>query len=157
MPAQLQIGTQAPLAAQFEIACRDGKSGALGWSLIIVHPDAPTTFPLGDFEGPGGVGEKRVLAQWSVGDAGESRARTSLSGWYGVDGDGFVLAASQLAAKPADLARLSRALPESADCTVHLVVQSSSTNGDSLNAHTQIGARREAIARVIEPCLPPAT
>ncbi|HEY0232926.1 MAG TPA: hypothetical protein VGC55_16895 [Dokdonella sp.] len=157
LPAQLHIGTQASVAAQFEIACRDGKGGALGWSLIIAQPDAMNAFPLDDFEGPGGIGEKRVLAQWSVGDgSSDGVARTSISGWYGVDGDGFVLATSQLTAKPADLARLSRALIASAGGMMHLVVQPPEGKGDALNADAQIGDHREAIARILEPCLPPA-
>jgi hypothetical protein len=155
VPAQLHVGTQAPVAAVFEIACRDGKGGALGWSLIIAHPDALTAFPLVDFEGPGGIGEKRVLAQWSVGEAKNDHARTPISGWYGVDGDGFVLATSQLTAKPAELARLSRRLIESTGGTMHLVVQSPS-KGEALSADAQIGDHREAIAQILEPCLPPA-
>lgn len=155
VPAQLHVGAQAPIAAAFEIACRDGQGGALGWSLIIAQPDALTAFPWVDFEGPGGIGEKRVLAQWSVGEAKNARARTSISGWYGVDGDGFVLATSQLTAKPADLARLSRRLIESTGGTMRLVVQSPS-KGEALSADAQIGDRREAIARILEPCLPPA-
>jgi len=156
VPAQVHVGTRAPVAAAFEIACRDGKGGALGWSLIIAQPDALTAFPLVDFEGPGGIGEKRVLARWSVGEAKDDRARTSISGWYGVDGDGFVLATSQLTAKPGDLARLSRRLIESTGGTMHLIVQSPS-KGEALSANAQIGDRREAIARILEPCLTPAT
>lgn len=155
IPAQMQVGKQGAVAAQFEIACRDGKGGALSWSLIIAQPDALTTFPLTQFEGPDGIGETRKLAEWSVGDAKNAHARTPISGWYGVDGDGFVLATSRLSAKPSELARFSRLLVESDQARLRLRVQSPKADGDALEANATIGEHHKEIARIITSCLAP--
>jgi hypothetical protein len=153
IPAQFHVGAAAPIAAEFEVACRDGKGGALTWSLIIADPDALKTFPLTDFEGPSGIGEKRTLAQWSLGAANGAHAGSPISGWYGVDGDGFVLATSRLSSKPSDLARLSRALIETDQAEVHLVLQPPTPKGDALIAQAEVGDHREAIAKIVKPCL----
>jgi len=39
---------------------------------------------------------------------------------------------------------------------MHLLVQSPAVKGEALSADAQIGDHRATIARILEPCLPPA-
>ena len=92
IPAHAQIGNTPLRDAKFEFACRSGKGGTLQISVILPPAGIGRRLSADLFEGPDGIGETRDLAEWSVsGAAKPARARTSISGWSGVDGDGFIV------------------------------------------------------------------
>src|SRR5689334_21101507 len=83
--AEVHVGNIGLGAAKFELACSAGKGGSLSLSLILLNKDAAKSFALDDFEGPDGVGESRVLAQWGVDTRGPAtNLDSNISGWYGV-------------------------------------------------------------------------
>jgi hypothetical protein len=109
IPAHATIGKTVIADAKFEFGCTTGEGGMLQIALILPPPESIAGFPLDKFEGPDGIGETRDLAEWSVsGGPKPARARTAISGWRGVDGDGFLLASSRRSKTESDLARLLR-------------------------------------------------
>ncbi|HEY6942719.1 hypothetical protein [Dokdonella sp.] len=108
MPAQARVG-DTPLAdAKLEFSCTTGKGGALQVAAILPAPEAVAGFPLDAFEGPDGVGETKMLAKWSMLGPNAMDVTSPISGWRGVDGDGFLLASARRSNKETDLARLLR-------------------------------------------------
>lgn len=106
MPAQARIGdTQLP-DAKIEFSCTTGKGGALQVAVILPTPEAVAGFPLEAFEGPDGIGETKTLAKWSMLGPNAMEVAGPISGWRGVDGDGFLLASSRRSKTETDLARL---------------------------------------------------
>jgi hypothetical protein len=154
IPAHAQIGN-APLPdAKFEFACRSGKGGTLQISVILPVPESVAAFPLGKFEGPDGIGETHDLAEWSVsGGAKPARARTSISGWYGVDGDGFVLARARESGHSSDIARIAKRLVASENARLRLVVKPPAHGGNALKVEAAVAGHREQIAKALAPCL----
>jgi len=152
IPAHAEIGAKPVEGAVYEFACTAGKGGALSLSLMLPKPDLLTAFPLNDFEGPDGVGETHKLAEWSVsGGKAPARARTSISGWYGVDGDGFLFSTARESARPSDLARLAKHLVASDQTRLRLVVKPLK-GSVALKVEAPIGEHREAIAKILAPC-----
>lgn len=153
IPAHAQIG-DAPLPdAKFEFACRSGKGGTLQISVILPPAESVTGFPLNLFEGPDGIGETRDLAEWSVsGAAKPARARTSISGWNGVDGDGFLLAKSRDSNHSSDMARLAKRLLSADGARLRLVVKPPA-HGNALKVEAAVAGHREEIAKALAPCL----
>lgn len=154
VPAHAQIGN-APLPdAKFEFACRAGKGGTLQISVILPEPESVAAFPLEKFEGPDGIGETRDLAEWSVsGAAKPARARTSISGWRGVDGDGFVLARARDSGHSSDIARIAKRLVASENARLRLVVKPPAHGGNALKVEAAVAGHREEIAKALAPCL----
>jgi hypothetical protein len=154
IPAHAQIGN-APLPdAKFEFACRSGKGGTLSISVILPEPESISTFPLEKFEGPEGIGETRDLAEWSVSGATKpARARTSISGWRGVDGDGFVLARARDSGHSSDIARIAKRLVASENARLRLVVKPPAHGGNALKVEAAVAGHREEIAKALAPCL----
>lgn len=154
VPAHAQIGN-APLPdAKFEFACRSGKGGTLQISVILPEPESVAAFPLEKFEGPDGIGETRDLAEWSVsGAAKPARARTSISGWRGVDGDGFVLARARDSGHSSDIARIAKRLVASENARLRLVVKPPAHGGNALKVEAAVAGHREEIAKALAPCL----
>jgi hypothetical protein len=151
IPAHATVGDTPVADAKFEFVCRTGEGGAFSISLIL--PESVPGFPLEQFEGPDGVGETRDLAEWSVSGAPKpARARTSISGWYGVDGDGFLLSKARESAHASDLARLAKQLVASDQARLRLVVKPP-RHGAALKVEAPIAGHREAVAKAIEPCL----
>lgn len=108
MPAQARVG-DTPLAdAKIEFSCTTGKGGALQVAAILPAPEAVAGFPLEAFEGPDGIGETKMLAKWSMLGPNAMDVTSAISGWRGVDGDGFLLASARGSNKETDLARLLR-------------------------------------------------
>jgi hypothetical protein len=108
MPAQARVG-DTPLAdAKIEFSCTTGKGGTLQVAAILPAPESVAGFPLDAFEGPDGIGETKVLAKWSMLGPNAMDVASPISGWRGVDGDGFLLASSRRSDKESDLARLLR-------------------------------------------------
>lgn len=154
VPAQATVGSETLPTAQFEFACRSGKGGAVSLSAILPAPESVASFPLDAFEGPDGIGESRNLARWSVdGDKSATQAETTISGWRGVDGDGFLLSTAGDAGKPSGIARIAGQLVASDRAKLRLVVHPPE-QGEAITVETSISGRREAIAKILAPCLP---
>ena len=140
--------------AQFELACHGAKDGALSLALILSSPDAIKTFPLAAFEGPDGIGESKDLARWGVDTRGDAvQASGSIGGWYGVDGDGFLLSRSERAHRASALATLVAALGRPEAKRLRLSV-ASPEGGDALQAEALLDGRQADIAATAKACLP---
>jgi hypothetical protein len=151
IPAHARIGNTTVPDAKFEFACSAGQGGML--SITVILPESVSGFPLNLFEGPDGIGETRDLAEWSVsGAAKPARARTTISGWYGVDGDGFLLSRARESARSSDMARLAKRLVASDQARLRLVVKPPA-HGNALKVEAPVAEHREAIAKVLAPCL----
>jgi len=155
IPAQTEIGKTPVNGTQFEFACTDGKGGMISLSVILPTPEELRAFPLEEFEGPDGIGETHDLAEWSVtGGKKPARARTSISGWRGVDGDGFILSRARESARSSDIARLAKRLVSSDQTRLRLVVKPVK-HGEALKVEAPIAGHREAIEKILAPCLAP--
>lgn len=154
-PAQARVGDVAVGApAQFELACHGAKDGALSLALILSSPDSITTFPLTDFEGPDGIGEKRDLARWGVDTRGDAvQASGGIGGWYGVDGDGFLLSRSESSHRKSALATIAAALGKPDAKRLRLSVESPK-GGDALQAEALLDGRQADLAAIAKDCLP---
>jgi hypothetical protein len=155
IPAHARIGNTTLADAKFEFACRDGKGGTLSINLVLPPRESDGLFPFDKFEGPDGIGEMHDLAEWSVsGAAKPARARTHISGWYGVDGDGFLFSAARESGHPSDLARLAKRLVSSDQARLRLVVKPPG-HGNVLKVEAPIAGHREVIEKALAPCLAP--
>lgn len=153
IPAHAQIGKTVLADAKFEFTCTTGEGGALAISLILPHPDEAKGFPLDRFEGPDGIGETRDLAEWSVsGSAKPARARTSISGWYGVDGDGWIFSRARESARSSDVARIAKQFVSNDAARLRLVVKAPS-HKEALKVEAPIAGHREEVAKALEACL----
>jgi hypothetical protein len=153
IPAHAQIGKTALADAKFESTCTTGEGGALAISLILPRPDEAKGFPLDRFEGPDGIGETRDLAEWSVsGSTKPARARTTISGWYGVDGDGWVFSRARESSHASDIARIAKRLLSSENARLRLVVKAPA-HKEALKVEAPIAGHREEVAKALEGCL----
>lgn len=153
LPATVQLGTQAYAGAQFEFACHPAKDGALSLSLILADPDRMTGFPLREFEGPDGIGEQRDLAQWGVDTRGDGlNVKGPISGWYGVDGDGFLLSRSEANKRPGALRQLAKAAVAPDAKRLRLAVSPPAT-GETLRAEVLLDGKQAQLAELLKPCL----
>ena len=154
IPAHATIGDTAIADAKFEFGCTTGEGGMLQVALILPPPESVAGFPLERFEGPDGIGETRDLAEWSVsGGPKPARARTSISGWRGVDGDGFVLAKARESGHSSDLARVAKRFVASEEARLRLVVKPPSAHGAAIKVEAPIAGHREDVAKALAPCL----
>jgi len=154
IPAHATIGKTTIADAKFEFGCTTGEGGMLQISLILPPAESIAGFPLDKFEGPDGIGETRDLAEWSVsGGAKPARARTSISGWRGVDGDGFLLAKARESSHSSDLARVAKRLVSSEQARLRLVVKPPSAHGAAIKVEAPIAGHREDVAKALAPCL----
>jgi hypothetical protein len=154
IPAHATIGAATIADAKFEFGCTTGEGGMLQISLILPPPESVADFPLADFEGPDGIGESRDLAEWSVsGGAKPARARTSISGWRGVDGDGFLLAKARESSRSSELARIAKRFIASEEARLRLVVKPPSAHGAAIKVEAPIAGHREEVAEALAPCL----
>ena len=152
--AHATIGKTIISDAKFEFGCTTGEGGMLQISLILPPPESVTGFPLDKFEGPDGIGEAHDLAEWSVsGGPKPARARTSISGWRGVDGDGFVLAKARESSHSSDLARVAKRFVASEQARLRLVVKPPSAHGAAIKVEAPIAGHREEVAKALAPCL----
>lgn len=153
MPATVQLGSQTYAGAQFEFACHPARDGALSLSLILADPDRMNGFPLRDFEGPDGIGEQRELAQWGVDTRGDGLiVKGPISGWYGVDGDGFLLSRSEANKRPGALRALAKAVVAPEAKRLRLSV-SPPAAGETLRAEVLLEGRQAQLAELLKPCL----
>lgn len=152
IPSHASIGDTPLAETRFELACTTGKGGAISLTLIMPAPEAVKGFPLEDFEGPEGVGGTHKLAEWSVSAKKPQRARTPISGWRGVDGDGFLLSTARESAHPSDIARIAKRFLSSDEARLRLVVKPLK-GGAALKVEAPIAGRRDAVSNVLGPCL----
>jgi hypothetical protein len=156
IPAHARIGTKHVPKAEFEFSCRTGEGGAFSLTLILPPPEDIAGFPLLDFEGPDAAGETHKLAEWSLsGGKQPVRVRSAISGWRGVDGDGFLLSSSRESGHPSDLARLAHALIGTEAARLRLVVKPEKAS-EALKVEATIAEHRAEIDKILAPCLPPA-
>jgi hypothetical protein len=154
IPAHATLGKSTIADAKFEFGCTTGEGGMLQISLILPPPESVAGFPLDQFEGPDGIGEARDLAEWSVsGGPKPARARTSISGWRGVDGDGFLLAKARESSHASDIARVAKRLVASEQARLRLVVKPPSAHGAALKVEAPIAGHREEVTKALAPCL----
>lgn len=154
IPAHATIGKTTISDAKFEFGCTTGEGGMLQISLILPPPESIAGFPLDKFEGPDGIGETRDLAEWSVsGGPKPARARTSISGWRGVDGDGFLLAKARESSHSSDIARVAKRFVASEQARLRLVVKPPSAHGAAIKVEAPIAGHREDVAKALAPCL----
>jgi hypothetical protein len=155
IPAHARIGTKTLTDAKFEFACSAGQGGTLSINLVLPPSESKDGFPFDKFEGPDGIGETHDLAEWSVsGTAKPARARTHISGWYGVDGDGFLFSTARESGHPSDLARLAKRLVSSDQARLRLVVKPPG-HGNVLKVEAPIVGHRDVIEKALAPCLAP--
>ena len=153
LPAKASVGAQALSGAQFEFACHPARDGALSISLVLAQPDNLKGFALDAFEGPDGIGEQRDLAQWSVDTRGDGiNVKGPISGWYGVDGDGFVLSRSEPNNRPGALHQLGKALADTQARRLRLAV-SLPASGAPLQAEVMLEDKQAGLAELLKPCL----
>jgi hypothetical protein len=150
--AHAQVAGTALESAKVEFMCTTGKGGALSVAVILPEPETIKGFPLGDFEGPDGIGEKRALAAWSLGGEKGTAAKGTISGWYGVDGDGFLLATTSNSASASDFKRLLRRYLDAGAQPLRLLVDSPK-KGPALEVEIALGDRRAAVEAILAPCL----
>jgi hypothetical protein len=154
IPAHATIGKTVIADAKFEFGCTTGEGGMLQIALILPPPESIAGFPLDKFEGPDGIGETRDLAEWSVsGGPKPARARTAISGWRGVDGDGFLLAKARESAHSSDIARVAKRFVASEHTRLRLVVKPPSAHGAAIKVEAPIAGHREEVSRALAPCL----
>jgi hypothetical protein len=154
IPAHATLGKAIIPDAKFEFGCTTGEGGMLQISLILPPPESVAGFPLDRFEGPDGIGEAHDLAEWSVsGGPKPARARTSISGWRGVDGDGFLLAKARESSHSSDIARVAKRLVASEQARLRLVVKPPSAHGAAIKVEAPIAGHREEVAKALAPCL----
>jgi hypothetical protein len=150
--AQAHVAKAALKSAQVQFTCTTGKGGALSVAVVLPEPDVVTTFPLEDFEGPDGIGETRPLATWSVAGSKPTTVMGRISGWRGVDGDGFLLASSRVSTRTSDLARLLQRWLDANNEPLRLVVDPP-RQGAALEVEATSGDRHAVVAAVLAPCL----
>jgi hypothetical protein len=151
--AEVHVGNVGLGAAKFELACSAGKGGSLSLSLIFMRRDAAKSFALDEFEGPDGVGESRALAQWGVDTRGPAtNLDSNISGWYGVDGDGFILSTAANLGKSTALPDFVRHLTSDDALRLRLRV-TPPHGGDPLQASAALSGAQAELARVAADCL----
>lgn len=152
MTAQAHAGTAALTDAKFEFSCSTGKGGALQVAVILPTAESVGEFPFNEFEGPGGIGERKTLARWSVPEPTTAEYAGPISGWYGVDGDGFLFASSHESRAASDLARLLQRWLDAGGQPLMLTV-TAPNGGATLEAKAEPGERLAKIRETLAPCL----
>jgi len=151
LDATVHVGAVDLGPARFELAC-SGKGGYLALTLILMKPDEVKNFPLNDFEGPDGVGGSRELAEWSVDTRGPSfNYKTGIGGWYGVDGDGFVLSSNGDSGK-SPITAFVHQLVDAKSQRLRLNL-SAPRQGDPLQAEVMLAGAQAELARTAADCL----
>lgn len=147
------VGTTQLAPVQFEFACHPATDGALSLGVVLTRNEKAAGFPLDRFEGPDGIGTARDLAQWSVDTRGDGvRVSGPIHGWYGVDGDGFVLGRSQANARPDGFDALVRAASGAQARRLRLSVQAPD-GGATLQAELPLDGHQATIRDLVSACL----
>jgi hypothetical protein len=152
IPAHARVGDARLADVQFEFTCTTGKGGALSIAAVLPTPEAVPGFPLERFEGPEGIGEAGKLATWSVLGKRAMQANGAISGWRGVDGDGFLLASSRDSGRETDLGRLLKRWLLETGQPLWLEVRAPGGNA-KLSVTALADARIAQLSLVLSPCL----
>lgn len=138
---------------QFEFACHPARNGALSISVVLTKGDSAGGFALDAYEGPDGAGEQGDVAEWSVDTRGDGlQVKGPISGWYGVDGDGFIVSRAQPNARPGALGGLVKAVVDAKSRRLRLSVAAPG-KGEPLQAELLLDGQQEAIRQVVAACL----
>jgi len=153
-PATAHVGDLQLAGAQFEVACHPAKDGSLSISLVLAKTEAAGGFTQDRFEGPDGIGEQRDLARWSVDTRADGlNVRGPISGWYGVDGDGFIFSRSQRNGQPGVLSDLVKAAIAPEARRLRLSIDAPG-EGTALQAELMLHGIQSAIRDVAGACIP---
>lgn len=148
------VGDTQLAGATFEFACHPARDGSLSLSVVLVKSASAAGFPLDRFEGPDGIGEQQDLAEWSIDTRGDGlRVTSPISGWYGVDGDGFILSRSQANARPDALRSLLRAAIAPEAQRLRLALRPPD-GGAALQAELPLPGKQAAIREAVAACIP---
>jgi hypothetical protein len=150
--AQARVGDTELADAKMEFSCTTGKGGALQVAVVLPEPESVSGFPLIEFEGPDGIGGSRELATWSMLGPKAMTVTSTIHGWRGVDGDGFLLASSRMSNKESDLARLVKRYVGDGGQQLWLKV-APPEKGATLEVRALPGERRAMLAAKMAPCL----
>jgi hypothetical protein len=138
---------------QFEFACHPARNGALSVSVVLSKGDSAGGFALDAYEGPDGVGGDSDVAEWSVDTRGDAlQVKGPIGGWYGVDGDGFILSRSQPNAKPDALGKLVSAVVDAKSRRLRVSVAAHG-KGEPLQAELLLDGKHDAIRTIVAACL----
>jgi hypothetical protein len=150
----VHVGDLQLAGAQFEVACHPAKDGSLSISLVLAKTETAGGFDQDRFEGPDGIGEQRELARWSVDTRTDGlNVKGPISGWYGVDGDGFIFSRSQPNGRPGALSDLVKAAIAPEARRLRLAIDAPD-KGTALQAELMLDGIRTAIRDVAGACLP---
>lgn len=153
-PANAHVGDLQLAGAQFEVACHPAKDGSLGISLVLAKTEAAGGFAQDRFEGPDGIGEQRDFARWSVDTRTDGlNVKGPISGWYGVDGDGFIFSRSQRNGRSGALSDLIKAAIAPEARRLRLSIDAPD-KGTALQAELMLDGIQAAIRDVAGACLP---
>jgi hypothetical protein len=153
LDATVHVGAVDLGPAKFELACSSGKGANLSLTLILMKPDGVKNFPLNDFEGPDGIGGSKGLAEWAVDTRGPSiTLKTGIGGWYGVDGDGFVLSSNGDAGKSSPIADFVRQVVDAKSQRLRLQLNAPH-GGEPLQASVMLDGAQAELAKTAADCL----
>ena len=154
LEASVHVGAVDLGPAKFELACSSGATGGnLSLTIIVMKPDGVKNFPLTDFEGPDGIGGSKDLAEWAVDTRGPSTTlKTGIGGWYGVDGDGFVLSSNGDTGKVSPMADFVRQVLDTKAQRLRLKL-TSPKGGEPLQAAVMLDGAQAALAHTAADCL----
>jgi hypothetical protein len=153
-PASVHVGDVQLAGAQFEFACHPAKDGSLSISLVLARTETNGSFPQDRFEGPDGIGEQRDLARWSIDTRADGlNVKGPISGWYGVDGDGFIFARSQANGRAGALSDLVKAAIAPEARRLRLSIEPPE-QGTALQAELMLDGIQTAIRDVTRACVP---
>lgn len=153
-PATAHVGDLQLAGARFEVACHPAKDGSLSISLVLAKAGSAGSFAQDRFEGPDGIGEQRDLARWSVDTRADGlNVKGPISGWYGVDGDGFIFSRSQPNGRPGALSDLVKAAIAPEARRLRLSIDAPD-EGTALQAELMLDGIQPAIRNVAGACIP---
>jgi hypothetical protein len=153
-PATVHVGDLQLAGARFEVACHPARDGSLSISLVLAKTDTAAGFAQDCFEGPDGIGEQREFARWSVDTRTDGlNVKGPISGWYGVDGDGFIFSRSQPNGRSGALSDLVEAAIAPEARRLRLSIDAPDT-GAALQAELMLDGIQAAIRDVAGACLP---
>ena len=153
-PASAHVGDLQLAGTRFEVACHPAKNGSLSISLVLTKAEGAGGFAQDRFEGPDGIGEQRDLAHWSIDTRADGlNVKGPISGWYGVDGDGFIFSRSQPNGRSGALSDLVKAAIAPEARRLRLSIDAPD-DGAALQAELMLDGIQAAIRDVAGACLP---
>ena len=152
IPAQARVADARLADVRLEFTCTTGKGGVLAVAAVLPPPEAVAMFPLERFEGPEGIGQIENLATWSVLGKRAMQVSSSIAGWRGVDGDGFLLESTRDSGRDSDLGRLLKRWLRDVRQPLWLEVRAPEGNA-KLQVTALPDDHRARLSLVLAPCL----